>query len=322
MAKITVIVPVYKVEKYLRKCVDSILTQSFTDFDLILIDDGSPDGCPQICDEYARLDTRVRVVHKTNGGLSDARNAGIDWAMVHSSSEWLVFVDSDDFLHPEYLQVLYQTALNESAELVICDFCRVDDEGVPLEDAHCFRELSTGDKNEVFQYFSQDWHIVSAWNKLYAKSIFSDLRFEFGKIHEDEYAIHHVLWNADKTVIIGKKLYYYRCRQNSIMATESVKSRLDGFEAAIQQYEFSLEHKLPPRYSVVYAEYLNSVEDLKKEVKLEDATRYRNLKQRYRRIYFSNRRNRTPKGYLLYYFNTPYRKAYEMFRLAKGKRHE
>ena len=103
---ISVIVPIYKVEKYLRRCVDSILNQSYTDFELLLIDDGSPDGCPQICDEYAQQDTRVRVFHKPNGGLSDARNYGLD----RMKGEYVSFIDSDDYVGPDYLTVLVELA--------------------------------------------------------------------------------------------------------------------------------------------------------------------------------------------------------------------
>ena len=129
MPKISVIVPVYKVEPFLSECVNSVLEQSFRDFDLILVDDGSPDSCPQICDAYAQKDERVHVIHKENGGLSSARNAGIDLAMEHSSSEWLAFVDSDDYLHKNYLSAMYQAAKEHDADLVVCDYTRVDENG-------------------------------------------------------------------------------------------------------------------------------------------------------------------------------------------------
>ena len=103
MPQISVIVPVYKVEAYLARCVDSVLAQTFSDFDLILVDDGSPDNSGAICDEYAEKDPRIVVIHQKNGGLSAARNAGIEWAFAHSNSQWLNFIDSDDWVHPEYL---------------------------------------------------------------------------------------------------------------------------------------------------------------------------------------------------------------------------
>ena len=135
---VSVIVPIYNVEKYLRKSVDSIINQSYKNLEIILVDDGSPDSCPCICEEYEEKDSRVKVIHKENGGLSDARNAGIDWAMENSDSEWIAFVDSDDYLHPNYLLMLYNTALTESADLVICDFYRVVDEEKVIQDDHSF----------------------------------------------------------------------------------------------------------------------------------------------------------------------------------------
>ena len=110
MPQISVIVPIYKVEQYLERCVDSILNQTFTDFELVLVDDGSPDNCGAICDEYAKKNERIVVIHKENGGLSDARNAGIEWALNNSGSEWITFIDSDDWVHIDYLEYLYNSA--------------------------------------------------------------------------------------------------------------------------------------------------------------------------------------------------------------------
>ena len=202
MAEITVIVPIYKVEKYIDRCVESIFAQSFQNFELVLVDDGSPDTCPQICDAYAEKDSRVVVIHKKNGGLSDARNAGIDWAMEHSDSEWLAFVDSDDYLHPDYLMRMIQTARREAADLVICDFVRVNDEENVIEESHTFFQLTTEDKKELFGCMLNNWRVIPAWNKLYHRDIFSELRFAFGKIHEDDFAIQHVLWNCHRAAII------------------------------------------------------------------------------------------------------------------------
>ena len=223
--------------------------------------------------------------------------------MKNSDSQWLAFVDSDDYLHPDYLSVLYNTAKKESADLVVCDYARVDDTGNPAERDVGLRSLSTTEKNALFQYLDRNWRIVPAWNKLYVKQMFDSLRFELGKIHEDEFAIFQVLWKCRKAVILRQKLYYYRCRQSSIMATESAASRLDGMEAAILQCEFCLEHELPPRYSVLNAEYLNSVIDLKRELTQQQMQRYRDLKGRYANLYFSVKRNRTVKGCAWYYLN-------------------
>lgn len=301
MPKISVIVPVYKVEKYIHKCIDSILRQSFQDFDLVLVDDGSPDTCPQICDDYTSRDKRIIVIHKKNGGLSDARNAGIDWAMENSSSEWLAFVDSDDYLHPDYLQSLYQTAMKEEADLVVCDFIRVNDQEEIIEDEHSFVDLVTADKKELFEIMYSEWRIVPAWNKLYHKTIFSQLRFAFGKIHEDNYAIHHVFWNCRKAAFIPAGRYYYRIRNDGIMATKTPKSRLDRMEALIEQYEFGLEHGVLPPDVGTTAAYLSFFMDFQADYDEENERRFRKLKRRFGRIYFRRRANRTVKRYVGYY---------------------
>ena len=133
MPEISVIVPVYKVEKFIHRCVDSVLGQSYRDFELILVDDGSPDSCGAICDAYALQDSRVRVIHQKNGGLSAARNTGIDYVMANSASHWLVFVDSDDWVHPEYLQTLYSAAEQTLCKISACGFFRTEGEDFPQE---------------------------------------------------------------------------------------------------------------------------------------------------------------------------------------------
>ena len=124
---LSIIVPVYKVENYLQKCIDSILAQTFTDFELILVEDGSPDGCPALCDAAAAKDARIRVLHQKNGGLSAARNAGLDVAR----GEWIGFVDSDDYIAPEMYETLYKAVQSTGADLALCDYAAVDEAGTP-----------------------------------------------------------------------------------------------------------------------------------------------------------------------------------------------
>ena len=302
MSLITVVVPVYKVEKYLDRCVKSILEQSFPDFDLVLVDDGSPDSCPQICDGYAEKDSRITVIHKQNGGLSDARNAGIDWAMEHSDSQWLAFVDSDDFIHPDYLKTLYETAEKEEADLVICDFERVNDQEEGIEKKHSFFDLVTEEKERLFGCLVFNWRIVPAWNKLYHKHIFSQLRFAVGKIHEDSFAISHVLWNSQRVSIIPDVLYYYRIRKNSIMTTETPKSRLDGLEAVIEQYEFFQKHNILPRKSIPLFSLINEFTDLKSGFTSLEKQRFIRLKKRLSKLYFNRKENQSIKHYFSYFF--------------------
>jgi glycosyltransferase involved in cell wall biosynthesis len=318
MAQITVIVPIYKVEKYIDRCVESILAQSYNDFDLVLVDDGSPDTCPQICDAYAEKDSRVAVIHKKNGGLSDARNAGIDWAMEHSDSRWLAFVDSDDYLHPDYLMTMLQAAQREDADLVICDFVRVDDDETVIEKKHTFFQLTTDDKRELFECMLKNWRVIPAWNKLYSKSIFDQLRFAFGKIHEDDFAIHHVLWNCHRAVILPDGLYYYRIRENSIMKTETPKSRLDGFEARVERYEFCLTHHVINGKSI-QTDFLHGFTALKRSMNDGEKKRYNDLMKRFSAVFFSEPANRRPKRWLSFHFNGIYQKAGKLYHKLKAK---
>src|SRR5690348_8514297 len=121
--KISIIVPIYDVQKYLFKCIDSILAQTFTDYELILVNDGSPDSCGEICNEFAKKDKRIKVIHKKNGGLSSARNAGLEIA----KGEYIGFIDSDDFIHNKMYEILYQNALFHSSDIIICDFLKVNE---------------------------------------------------------------------------------------------------------------------------------------------------------------------------------------------------
>jgi len=145
MANISVIVPVYKVEAFLSRCVESILAQTYRDFELILVDDGSPDGCGVLCDGYARRDSRVHVIHQENGGLSAARNTGIDWVFANSVSRWIAFVDSDDWVHPDFLKVLYETAEKTACKLSVCDYFRTAGEDFPVQPDGEARKLSSDD---------------------------------------------------------------------------------------------------------------------------------------------------------------------------------
>lgn len=233
------IVPVYRVEPYLRTCVDSILNQSFSEFELILVDDGSPDDCPGICDEYAGKDARVRVIHKENGGLSDARNAGLDVAI----GEYVAFVDSDDFLRPDMLLRLHEALRAQDGDVAMCDFQYVDEAGKDLDER---REppLMDGvwDWKEFWKGTYGGFYTcgVVAWNKLYRRSLFQQVRYPVGKWNEDEFALHPVMDGVRRVVCVGEKLYCYRQRQSSIMSGFSVR-RFDAVEAKLLRTAYFLE---------------------------------------------------------------------------------
>lgn len=234
MPLISVIVPVYRVEKYIRRCVDSILAQTFTDFELILVDDGSPDLCPAICDEYAEKDSRIRVIHKENGGLSSARNAGIDWAFSNSNSEWLFFVDSDDWIHTETLELLYGAAQRHGVSVSVGGYQKTCGDALimPAE-----RQPSSCISPEPF-FLSDGVTAVVAWGKLYRKFCFEQLRYPVGKIHEDEYVTYRILFALPSIAVVDLPLYAYYQNPTGIMGSAWSPKRLDFIQALEEQISF------------------------------------------------------------------------------------
>lgn len=238
MPLISVIVPAYKVEKYLNRCVDSILSQSYPNIEVLLVDDGSPDSCPQICDEYARRDARVRAIHKPNGGLSDARNAGIDAAR----GEYVAFVDGDDYVDAEMYAALYQALQKSGDKLAVCGFKKVTDEGVLRKETDMrFAPRLTEDEFWYQLFFPfRDLGTV-AWNKLYHRSLFEELRFPVGAIHEDEWLVHKYVSRAEHISVVNRCLYYYVVREGSITAQSLSPRSLSIFDALSQRLSYFAE---------------------------------------------------------------------------------
>ena len=231
---ISVIVPVYKVEKYIRRCIDSILNQTFSDFELIIVDDGSPDNCGKICDEYAKKDNRIYVIHKENGGLSDARNAGLDWAFAHSDSEWITFIDSDDWIPPKYLEALSNAVNETGCEISICAYDETEGE-LPAVDVN---KLKTAVVNTESFFCDHNVNAVVAWGKLYKKEIFKDIRYPVGKLHEDEFTTYKLLFQNEHCVFVNQPLYFYFQNTDSITKSEWNPKRLDALEAISEQMSF------------------------------------------------------------------------------------
>ncbi len=232
MPEISAIIPVYKVEPYLRRCVDSILAQSFTDFELILVDDGSPDGCPAICDEYAQKDSRVHVIHQQNGGLSAARNAGIDWAFANSDSQWLTFVDSDDWVHSRYLETLLDAAKSLGAQIAACYCHLTTTESEEQEDIEMAQLLCPED------YWTTVPFPVHSTCKLFNKDRFLSLRFPEGRLHEDQFTTYRALFSVSTIASIPTKLYYYFQSPSGITRSQWTPKRLDDIVALEEQLEF------------------------------------------------------------------------------------
>ncbi len=235
---ISVIVPIYNIEKYLSQCIDSILAQSYPDFELIMVDDGSPDSCGFVCDEYALKDPRIRVVHKKNGGLSDARNAGIEIA----KGEYITFVDGDDVLHIDFLALLIDGMKSHDADVAVCKPLIFTD--VPVWGSVSGKTAILDRYQAMERIFlpRPEWIIETAWGKLYRKEVVGQLRFPVGRQHEDVFTTYRFFYEARKLVLIDRKLYGYRTRGGSITNQPFRVQRLDAVEAGKEALEFVREN--------------------------------------------------------------------------------
>ena len=227
---ISVIVPVYKVEEYLPACIESILAQTHEDFQLILVDDGSPDRCGAICDEYAAKDSRILVIHQENGGLSAARNAGIDWVFANSESRWLNFIDSDDLVSPVYLETLYRQAVENNAEIAVTGgYYFLNERELEHVSDRLVSVSTMSSRESCYAYFDdQEFFYSSAWGKLFRRELFEGLRFPVGRIYEDEALAPILLHRASQVTVIHPRLYRYRMRDGSIIRSAFTGKRFDS----------------------------------------------------------------------------------------------
>lgn len=255
MSTISVIVPVYKVEPYLRQCVDSILEQTFQDFELILVDDGSPDGCPAICDTYAAKDPRVRVIHKENGGLSSARNAGLDTAQ----GEYIAFVDSDDWIHPQMLNTMLNSIQSSSADMAICGVESVFEKDRTVH--HPLSDAVLSQNDMVHMLATQAWYYIVACNKLYKKQLFKKLRYPEGFIHEDAAVIHRIIGLCNCVVTVEQPFYNYRQTENSIMRQELNIHRSDNLSALADRIAYSHQRGWQDVFEVTATRYVHTFFD-------------------------------------------------------------
>lgn len=231
---ISVVVPVYKVEKYIAECVDSILAQTYHNFELILVDDGSPDNCGAICDAYSRKDNRIQVIHKINGGLSDARNAGIEIA----KGEYITFIDSDDFVHKDYLKNMLDAAIQYNADIVQCNFTHefslLGGKNKKQKDTLIFNPIDA--LHDLLKMRNVQ---VNAWAKLYKLNLFKIIRYPYGRINEDNLTTYKTIWTTKQPVVcLNQYLYYYRVNLDGIMNGAFSLNRYDvlSFEDEAEEY--------------------------------------------------------------------------------------
>lgn len=227
MSRVSVIVPVYNVEKYLDRCIESLIKQTYKDLEIILVDDGSPDNCGHLCDEWAKKDSRIVVYHKENGGLSDARNYGID----RCTGEYIAFADSDDYVAENYIEFMYNLLVeNRNCNVSACDICAVRN-GVeaPYSDFQGSVVFNRRDAFEKVLY--HDLIDVAAYAKLYKKEVFDGIRYPVGRVYEDTYVFGDILNKTDYIVFGGEALYYYVQRDDSIVNGAFSEKRLQYIDS-------------------------------------------------------------------------------------------
>ena len=238
---ISIIVPVYNTEKYLKRCINSIINQTYKNIELILVDDGSLDNSGKICDEYAKKDNRIKVIHKTNGGMSSARNCGLDIA----TGNYIAFVDSDDYIALNMLETMRLYIVDNEVDMAVCGFTRLTENKILSEQG---KNVISGVYSAENLFESETAHIdgvkdrvslytESLWNKLYKKKIFHDLRLKVGKNHEDFYIMHHIISRCKKVYLSNDVFYFYWYNTNSVSAVKYNITRLDAVEAHLDRID-------------------------------------------------------------------------------------
>ena len=235
---ISVIVTIFKVEQYLNRCIESLVHQTYTNLEIILVDDGSPDDCPQMCDEWAIKDNCIKVIHKENGGLSDARNAGMQVA----TGDVISFIDSDDWIDLNAFEVMLNIMQDDESDIVSCGVKWVNEDGGLLR-AESVNEHDILNSHDAMQELLHDGKLKQhVWNKLYRRNVIENIPFEKGKYHEDVFWSYQVIGLAKNISVIPDPLYNYVQRVNSIMGESYSPKRLDALDAMQLRCEYIKTH--------------------------------------------------------------------------------
>lgn len=270
---ISVIVPIYNVEKYLQECLDSIINQTYKNLEIILVDDGSTDNSGIICNEYAKKDNRIKVIHKKNGGLSSARNAGMDECSVGG---YITFVDSDDWLELDTYELAYKTIVDFNADIVAYNFF-VDFKNTSLFDEN-FQQYCICDNEIVDKIYTNNYYSTVIWNKLYKKDLFKDIRFPLNCVFEYWYVYLPLLENCNKLVIVSDKMYHYRQRINSIVNSKVFDERyLNIIDYSKKRYQYIKENH-PKLSDIAKEDVLRSYVTVAEKISFStDAYEYKNV---------------------------------------------
>ncbi|OLR59196.1 hypothetical protein BHF70_05895 [Anaerostipes sp. 494a] len=238
--KVSIIIPVYNIAKYLKECLDSILAQTYPHFEILLIDDGSTDQSPQICDRYVEKDPRIKVIHKQNGGAASARNKGLDIA----TGDFVCFIDSDDSVKRNYIERLLDSLEVNEADISVCAYQYLYKNVIEHESMDYIGVIS--EKDFILRFLS-DWKSGLLWNKIFRASLIDNIRFEEGHKIDDEFFTYQIIMNAQKIVVIDEELYIYRMRASSVMQSKGAnyeKMLQDRFEYLTKRY-FDVIEKYP-----------------------------------------------------------------------------
>ena len=319
---ISIIVPVYKVEKYLEKCVKSILKQNYTNLEIILVDDGSPDKCGQLCDELAKTDDRIRVFHKENGGLSDARNYGVERA----NGEYIGFVDSDDYIHECMYEELYKAIKKSGTSIAECGVTRVYKNTLRphYEGEDYFLVLDR--EGYLKEYLENKRLYGSAWCKLIHRDLAKKIKFPTGKIYEDAFYTLELLKTVDKYTLISGNYYYYYIRENSITTRSFSSKDMDYIEIMNEIEDYTLanfpifKEQLLVRLTFAYISIFNQLLEVDNYKRKSE---YKILKNKLKDNYFKVLSNKkAPKNLKAAMFLLSANERLYKFMLSKYKKYE
>ena len=319
---ISIIVPVYKVEKYLEKCVKSILKQTYTNLEVILVDDGSPDICGQLCDELAKTDDRIKVFHKENGGLSDARNYGVERA----NGEYIGFVDSDDYIHECMYEELYKAIKKSGTSIAECGVTRVYKNTLRphYEGEDYFLVLDR--EGYLKEYLENKRLYGSAWCKLIHRDLAKKIKFPTGKIYEDAFYTLELLKTVDKYTLISGNYYYYYIRENSITTRSFSSKDMDYIEIMNEIEDYTLanfpifKEQLLVRLTFAYISIFNQLLEVDNYKRKSE---YKILKNKLKDNYFKVLSNKkAPKNLKAAMFLLSANERLYKFMLSKYKKYE
>lgn len=298
MIQISIVVAVYNVEKYIDKCINSIVNQSFSNFELIIIDDGSIDKSGEICDNYAKKDSRIKVIHQKNQGLSMARNNGLNIA----KGNYISFIDGDDFIHKDMYEVLYQNIINEGADIAVCNYEKVIEDNELFLKKKKSKIIIYSNKAAVKQIVEKSRaSMIVAWGKLYKKNLFENIVYPKGMYHEDEFVTYKLLYKASKIVETTQNLYYYLQRKESITGSKYNLKRLDKIKALKEAITFFKDKEDKELVDLAIYRYMLNLQIAYYRIYTEigkDNKILKEIKKEYDEFYVEYRANR--KGYALH----------------------